>query len=348
MLELVGPVILDLAGTELSQEECELLAHPQVGGVILFSRNYSTPKELTALCQAIRKTRKTPLLIVVDQEGGRVQRFRDGFTPIPSMGLIGQLYQMTAQNGLKLAEVCGWLMAAELLAVDIDMSFAPVLDLNKISNPAIGDRAFHANAAFVSALGKSLIDGMHSAGMAATAKHFPGHGSVNVDSHVTLPIDTRELADIAAEDLIPFQSLIAAGLDAIMPAHIVFSRVDNYPVGFSKRWLQEILRKQYGFTGMIFSDDLNMNGAAFAGNYLDRAKMALEAGCEMILICNNRKEAITVLDQLPQHYFLEEIKCSHLRKKASISLDELKMSRKWRDKYDIFSRMLDGFQESVF
>lgn len=348
MPELIGPVILDLAGKELSQEECELLQHPEVGGVILFTRNYSTPKELTQLCQSMRNIRKKPLLIVVDQEGGRVQRFRDGFTQIPPMGLIGKMHEISRPKAIKFAQVCGWIMAAEVLAMDIDMSFAPVLDLNKTNNPAIGDRAFHHKPAYVTELATSLMRGMHDAGMAATGKHFPGHGSVLTDSHVTLPMDEREFDDIVREDLQPFRELIRAGLNAMMPAHIIFSKVDANPVGFSKYWLRSVLREQYHFSGMIFSDDLNMNGASFAGNYPERACLALEAGCDMILICNNRTEAIAILDNLPQKYFLEEIKLTTLRKKTTVTLDELKKSREWREKQDVFLRMMDGFQEFVF
>lgn len=348
MSELIGPVILDLAGTELTQEDYELLAHPQVGGVILFTRNYSTPTELMAFCNEIRAARKSPLLIMVDQEGGRVQRFREGLTRIPNMGLIGQMYEKSSNNALKFAEICGWIMASEVLALGIDMSLAPVLDLNNINNPAIRDRGFHQNPKYVIPLAEAFIKGMRSAGMPATGKHFPGHGSVNLDSHVTIPVDARTLEEISSEDLQPFQQQILAGIDVIMPAHIIYSAVDKNPVGFSSIWLKKILREQNQFKGIILSDDLNMNGASFAGDYSDRAVMALDAGCDMILICNNRKEAIHVLDQLPKQYYVEEKRVHHLRKKSKISFPELTVSQEWQKKSDTFNRLLGGFQEFVF
>lgn len=291
-----GPIILDLVGTELNQEEQEILQHPLVGGVILFTRNYQDPEQLRELCRAIRASRPTPLLITVDHEGGRVQRFKQGFTVLPSMGEVGKQYREDPIAGLKAAENCGRTMASELLAAGIDLSFAPVLDLDKDICPAIGDRAFSDTSEGVSILATAVMRGMQSAGMAAVGKHFPGHGSVNLDSHVAIPIDTRSLSTILAEDIQPFATLIQAGIPAIMPAHIIFPAVDDKPVGFSKVWLQDVLRKQLQFKGVIISDDLNMQGASFAGDYASRAQCALEAGCDMILICNNRAGAIQILD----------------------------------------------------
>jgi beta-N-acetylhexosaminidase len=313
----IGPIMLDLAGTELSSEERNMLQHPLVGGVILFTRNYVSPEQITVLCQTIRQAREWPLLIAVDHEGGRVQRFREGFTILPSMGSLGQLYEKSPQEALKLAESYGKTIATELMAVGIDLSFTPVLDLNKGICPAIGDRAFSKQSAVVVKLAKALMHGMHGVGMAATGKHFPGHGAVNVDSHLGLPIDTRSFAEIEQEDLIPFVELIRGGIDALMPAHILFPAIDDKPVGFSRHWLHDILRKQLQFTGVIFSDDLNMAGADIAGDYADRAKAALEAGCDMALICNNRSGAIQILDGLPQRYFLEPRKFQSLKKQVA-------------------------------
>jgi beta-N-acetylhexosaminidase len=274
-------------------------------------------------------------LIAVDHEGGRVQRFREGFTRLPSMGMIGQLYDQSPAEGVQLAEVCGWLMAAELLAVGIDISFAPVLDLNKELNQVVGDRAFHRDPVRVSELAGALIHGMHQAGMAATGKHFPGHGSVSADSHIAMPVDSRELTEIIADDMQPFITL-QSSLDAIMPAHILFPAVDKKAVGFSEYWLQSILRTQLQFKGVIFSDDLNMDGAGFAGDYPARAEAALTAGCDMVLICNNRAAAINILDYLTQqHYQLQFEKFKALQGKFSRTMTELHLSREWLDKQEL-------------
>lgn len=344
MMQQIGPVMLDLTGTEITQEECEILQHPSVGGLILFSRNYETPEQLAHLCKSIRSAKSTPLLIAVDQEGGRVQRFREGFTRLPSMGLIGQWYDQDNNQALSFAEDCAWLMATELLALGLDISFAPVLDLNKTSKLAIGDRAFHRDPECVIALAKSWINGMHLAGMAATGKHFPGHGSVMADSHVSLPVDTRPMDKIKQDDLRTFESMMLTHLDAIMPAHIIFSEVDDKPVGFSAYWLQTVLRQQYQFNGMIFSDDLNMHGAAWAGNYADRAKAALLAGCNMVLICNNRPGALNIIDSLPQHHFLQPELFKKMQGKYSISSDDFKRSSKWQETYRSVMRLLENTQ----
>ncbi len=344
MLQRIGPVVLDLAGTEMTQEEREIIQHPSVGGVILFARNYENPEQIAHLCKAIREARDTPLLITVDQEGGRVQRFKEGVTRLPSMGMIGQWYDADPAQALLFAENCAWLMASELLSLGVDMSFAPVLDLHKTANPAIGDRAFHRDPDCVIALAKAWINGMHKAGMAATGKHFPGHGSVIADSHVTLPLDERCLADIMQDDLQTFKALMSTHLDAIMPAHIVFSAVDEKPVGFSSYWLQTVLRKNHQFAGMIFSDDLNMHGAAFAGNYLDRAKAALSAGCNMVLICNNRLGAIQAIDGLPQHAVVDHDLFEKMQGKCLLSADDLKKSPKWQETYRRIMKLNENSQ----
>lgn len=289
----IGCFILDLAGPELTAEEEELLAHPIVGGLILFTRNYHSPTQLRQLCSRARATRQTPLLIMADQEGGRVQRFISELTRLPSMGLLGK------QQDRALVKDCGWLMAAELLAMGVDLSLAPVLDLNKGKNSVIGERAFHREAEVVIQLGKAFIEGMHEAGMAAIAKHFPGHGAVTADSHVAIPVDTRPLKEIEEDDLKPFQAMINTHIPAIMAAHIVFPQVDSLPVGYSRIWLQDILRERLQFTGTIISDDLNMEGANISANYTDRVIAAREAGCDFVMLCNNRQGVIEVLDHLP-------------------------------------------------
>ncbi len=330
MTQTHGPVMLDLISMDLSQEEKDILQHPLVGGVILFTRNYKNPEQLTQLCKEIRIFAKKPILIAVDQEGGRVQRFKEGFTLLPAMGQIGQLYENDSQMAHESAEACGWVMAAELRATGIDLSFAPVVDLNKKLNTVIADRAFHMDPVIVTSLAKSVIKGMKTAGMAATIKHFPGHGSVNLDSHLAMPIDNRELNQILAEDMCPFVELINDGIPAVMVAHIIFPEVDAKPVGFSTVWLQNILRQKLRFSGMIFSDDLNMEGASFAGDYADRAQAALTAGCDMVLICNNRSGAIKILDQLPQTYQVNHNKFESMQGQFSYRWESLRNSADWK------------------
>ncbi|MGB1008751.1 MAG: beta-N-acetylhexosaminidase [Thiolinea sp.] len=291
-----GCVMLDLEGTELSAEECELLAHPKVGGLIYFSRNYESAEQITALSQAVREASPTPIMIAVDHEGGRVQRFRDQFTRLPAVAGLGRQYETDPLAALQAARQSGWLMAAEVRAVGIDFSFAPVLDLDYGISDVIGDRAFHRQATIVAKLADAYIQGMRDAGMASTGKHFPGHGWVRADSHKAIPRDERAAEQIMAEDMLPFCELFKCGLDAVMPAHVIYEQVDNQPAGFSKIWLQDILREQLSFDGVIFSDDLSMEGATVAGGYAERADAALDAGCDMALVCNNRAGAVDVLD----------------------------------------------------
>lgn len=293
-----GPVMLDIAGTTLVPHERERLRHPAVGGVILFTRNYESPEQLAELTHTIRAARARPILIGVDHEGGRVQRFRAGFSALPAAGAIGRLYADEPRRAVRLAEACGWLMARELRAVDIDFSFAPVLDLDRGISRVIGDRAFHAEPGVVATLAHAFMTGMSRAGMAATGKHFPGHGGVEADSHVAIPVDERDLDAIRAEDWQPFAHLIEAGLAAVMPAHVIYPRVDAQPAGFSRTWLQQFLRTELKFGGVIFSDDLSMEGAKVAGSVLDRAHAAVGAGCDMILVCNDPDAADTVLNGL--------------------------------------------------
>ncbi|MCI0401128.1 MAG: beta-N-acetylhexosaminidase [Gammaproteobacteria bacterium] len=275
-----------------------MLRQPRAGGVILFSRNYESSDQLVALVDEIHGLREPRLLVAVDQEGGRVQRFREGFTRLPACSLLGELYASDQERGLRIAEEIGWLVAAELRAVGVDFSFAPVLDLRKGVSKVINDRAFHRGGEVVALLAHAYMKGMRSAGMGAVGKHFPGHGSVTEDSHHTLPVDSRRFEDIEMEDLVPFERLIHYGLPAIMAGHVIYPRVDDRPAGFSPIWLQHILRNQLGFQGAIFSDDIGMAAASVAGDFVQRAHSALNAGCDMVLICNNRQGTSEILDNL--------------------------------------------------
>lgn len=294
----LGPVMLDLAGAALTAKERERLRHPLVGGVILFTRNYQSPDQIAALVREIHELRTPRLLVAVDHEGGRVQRFREGFTRLPPLRRFGQLYDENPKRAKRLAHTAGWLMASELRAVDIDFSFAPVLDLDRGISEVVGDRAFHSSPDVVADLAISYVAGMTEAGMAATGKHFPGHGGCTADSHAALPVDDRRFADIYVEDLVPFERLVEGGLAGMMPAHVVYPRVDAQPAGYSRVWLQEVLRQRLGFQGIIFSDDLSMKGAHVAGGMVERAELALAAGCDMVLVCNDAAGADEVLQRL--------------------------------------------------
>ena len=297
----LGPIMLDLRGTTLEQDEREVLKHPLVGGIILFSRNFKSLEQLSVLVDSIHAIREPRLLVAVDHEGGRVQRFQEGFTQLPACHLIGEQYDDDCTYGASLAEKAGWLMAVELRAVSVDFSFAPVLDLYKGISQVIGDRSFHKDPERVAILARRYMDGMKRAGMVAVGKHFPGHGAVKEDSHHAIPIDYRCYEDIQMDDLIVFERLIHAGLAAIMPAHVIYPTVDDKPAGFSSIWLKEILRGQLRFQGTIFSDDISMAGAEFAGDYVERTVSALDAGCDMVLVCNNQQSAIDILDKLKRN-----------------------------------------------
>lgn len=282
----LGRVIVDVAGTELSAQERELLCHPEVGGMILFSRNFESRQQLRALTASIRALRRPELLITVDHEGGRVQRFRNGYTRLPSMRALGAAYAADRAQGLALARAEGHVLAAELLEDGVDLSFTPVLDLDFDRSAVIGDRAFSADPGVIAALAGALMEGLAAAGMASVGKHFPGHGWAEADSHVAIPVDERAREEIETLDLAPYRVLIPAGLTAVMPAHVIYPQVDDRPAGFSPVWLKQILRGALGFDGLIFSDDLTMEGASVAGGVIDRARAALEAGCDMVLVCN--------------------------------------------------------------
>lgn len=297
----LGPVMLDIAGTSLSAEDREILAHPNVGGVILFGRNFESPAQLRELTAEIHGLRQPELVIAVDQEGGRVQRFRAGFTPLPPMHLLGRHYDMERDRALQLAETCGWLMAAELREAGVDLSFAPVLDLDYGLSEVIGDRAFHREPEAVARLAGRFAEGMRHAGMGAVGKHFPGHGGVTADSHHALPEDRRPYADLL-DDMRPYELLIREGLAGIMAAHVVYARLDSVPAGFSSWWLGTELRVRLRFQGAIFSDDLSMAGAAIAGSPEQRARLSLKAGCDVVLVCNDRPAAAAVIEALGDWY----------------------------------------------
>lgn len=294
----LGPVMVDVAGTTLASGERDMLQQPLVGGVILFARNFTSPEQLKALTADIHALRSPPLLIAVDHEGGRVQRFVDGFTKLPPMRRLGDLYDRNSVEAETLAHTVGVVLASELIAHGVDFSFAPVVDIDFGSSSVIGDRAFHARPQAVERLASRLLAGLASVGMGAVAKHFPGHGWVRADSHHDVPVDERSFEEIAAADLLPYRALIAQGLAGVMPAHVIYPAVDAQPAGYSQIWLQEILRRQLGFDGVIFSDDLSMEGARVAGGVSARARAALAAGCDMVLICNAPDAAATLLAEL--------------------------------------------------
>ena len=327
----MGPVMLDVQSTSLSQEDKEIIQHPLVGGLILFTRNYQSPEQIADLNQQIRVAAKKPMLIAVDHEGGRVQRFRDGFSLIPAMGKLWKMSDANLDLAKELAKQSAILMALEVQAVGIDISFAPVLDINNISD-VIGDRSFHQQPQYVTELAEAFINGLHQVGMKATGKHFPGHGSVKADSHVDLPIDTRSKAEIFQQDLVPFQQLIAKQkVDALMPAHVIFPDVDSQAVGFSRYWLQDILREKLGFNGVIFSDDLSMQGAASAGGYVERAEAAQDAGCDMLLLCNNREGCVDVLDNANiSNLSISSERLKTLLKKDNNHWSSLKSNTSWQ------------------
>lgn len=292
----LGPVMLDVGGLTLTDDDVRRIQHPLTGGVILFARNYENRKQLTELTNAIHAARPG-VLIAVDHEGGRVQRFRtDGFTKLPAMRKLGELWDKDVLASVKVATNIGFVLASELRACGVDLSFTPVLDLDYGESGVIGDRSFHRDPRVVAVLAKSLNHGLALAGMANCGKHFPGHGYVKADSHIEIPVDERELKEIIAEDAAPY-AWLGLGLSGVMPAHVIYPKVDKSPAGFSKKWLT-ILRKEMGFEGVIFSDDLSMEGASVAGTVVDGANAALAAGCDMVLICNAPDKADELLDGL--------------------------------------------------
>jgi beta-N-acetylhexosaminidase len=283
----LGPVMLDPSGPVLTDDDRRRLRHPAAGGVILFARNYENAAQLAALTDEVRALREPQLLIAVDHEGGRVQRFKDEFTALPAMRNLGQLWDRDREAGRAAARAAGYVIGAELAAHGLDFSFTPVLDLDYGASSIIGDRALHYDPLAVGALASALVRGLAEGGMAAVGKHFPGHGFATADSHLAVPRDDRPLQEILRKDVAPYVPAIAAGLAGVMPAHVIYAQVDAEPAGYSRVWLQEVLRGRLGFSGMIFSDDLSMEGASTAGGVVERAHAALQAGCDMVLLCND-------------------------------------------------------------
>ena len=332
----LGPVMLDVAGLTLAQHEQEKINHPNTGAVILFARNYRDPKQLIELIGSIRAARDGDILIAVDQEGGRVQRFQNGFTRLPPAAAYAEAPE--------LAEPAGWLMAAELLAVGVDFSFAPVLDVDCGVSQIIGNRSFSTDPELAARLAGLFRKGMNAAGMAATGKHFPGHGAVALDSHLALPTDERDLDSLRAKDLLPFKQLILEGLEGIMPAHVVYPHIDPNPAGFSPYWIQQILRRELNFNGVVFSDDLSMIGAASVGDFPERARRAQQAGCDMLLVCNNPVAAAQVLDALPvTQDSVREMRLRRMLGRPAMDREALLNSEQWRHCSTLINRLNQSY-----
>ena len=334
----LGPLMVDVAGTSLDAEEREMLRHPLVGSVILFTRNYSDPEQLAALVAEIHSLRTPALIVGVDHEGGRVQRFRSGFSVLPSARRIGHEYDADPKAGLALARELGWLMAAELRGVGVDLSFAPCVDLDYGVSEVIGDRAFHSRPAAVGELAVAYMHGMRDAGMIATAKHFPGHGAVVADSHHAVPVDRRALEDLEP-DLAPYRLLIANGIAGIMVAHVVFPEVDPLPASVSRRWVRGVLRDELRFQGVVFTDDLSMQGAAAAGDVVTRAQLALEAGCDVLPVCNQRASVIALLDGLKeQPEPASSLRLVRLRGRGPADHAALRADARWQRSQETLAR----------
>lgn len=293
----LGPLMIDVAGLSLTPEEAVQLEDSRIGGVILFSRNFESASQLKELVDSIHAVRMPQLLVAVDQEGGRVQRFRQGFSELPTAHWLGHQYDIDRKAGRKLARLCGWLMAAELLDVGIDLSFAPVVDLDFGLSEVIGDRAIHKNPNVVASIAVAYMQGMRDAGMMAVAKHFPGHGAVIADSHLELPEDHRDYDGIEG-DLVPYRRLIDNGLHGVMMAHVRYPAVDRRIASLSPYWIQTQLRDVLGFAGAVFSDDLNMSATYGIGDMSTRVRKTLDAGADMALICNNPAAVVQTLEEL--------------------------------------------------
>ena len=335
----LGPVMMDLAGTRINATEQELLQHPLVGGVILFTRNFESIEQITELVQHIHAVRSPHLLVAIDHEGGRVQRFHQGFTRLPAASVFGKMFNKDPDQARSYAEQAGWLLAVELRAVGVDFSFAPVLDLAHGVSGVIGDRAYHARADVVATLAYATMHGMLRAGMHAVGKHFPGHGGVVEDSHLASPVDHRDLDTLLSEDIVPFAKMIANDLSGIMPAHVIYDKVDDKPAGYSRIWLQEILRKRLQYRA-IFSDDLSMEAAGVAGGYGARARQALEAGCDMVLVCNHPEGVSEVIENL-QGYTnpTSQMRLVRMHGKQPISYSDLHADADWKQVSDRIAQL---------
>ncbi len=331
--------MLDIEGLSLSPADRDLLREPAVGGVILFTRNFESVDQVTDLVSEIRALRSPPLLIAVDHEGGRVQRFRDGFTPMPAMRHIGREYERDAESGLKVARQAGWVIAAELRAVGIDLSFGPCVDLDWGTSEIIGDRSFHKKPEVVAELAGAFSRGLRSAGMAAVAKHFPGHGAVVADSHLRLPVDRRDYG-LILDDMRPYERLINTGVVAgVMLAHIVYQEIDNMPAGFSEYWIQRELRSRLGFGGAIFCDDLSMKATSDYGSMAERSRLALQAGCDMILVCNDRSRAERAVAALNDYSNpLSLVRLARLHGTGQVLRETLRASEEWQTAHSLFQK----------
>jgi beta-N-acetylhexosaminidase len=313
-------VVVDVLGAALTGEDRERIRHPAAGAVILFARNYQNPEQLAQLTAEIERQREPALPLCVDHEGGRVQRFRDGFSAIPPMRALGKLWDRDRDAAREAATAIGYIIASELGAHGVDFSFSPVLDLDYGGSSVIGDRALHFDPTAVGALGGALVKGLAQGGVAAVAKHFPGHGYAQADSHVAVPRDERTFKEIARKDIAPYKQVIEAGLAAVMPAHVIYPQVDSQPAGYSARWLQEVLRQQLGFQGIVFSDDLSMEGAAVAGGPPGRARAALAAGCDMVLLCNNPAGLDELLESLKDMQLAKPERLERMKKQGGRDL----------------------------
>jgi beta-N-acetylhexosaminidase len=338
----LGPVMLDIEGQRLTPADRELLAEPAVGGVILFSRNFASVPQLADLVAAIRAVRTPPLLVAVDHEGGRVQRFREGFTRLPPMRRLGEQYDRDREGALALARSAGWLIASELRASGVDLSFAPCVDLDWGVSEVIGDRAFHAKPGVVAELAGAVCRGLKSAGMAAVAKHFPGHGAVAADSHEQLPVDRRPFGDVL-DDMRPYERLTGQRLLAgVMLAHVVYAEVDPLPAGFSPYWIETQLRSQLAFDGAVFCDDLSMKATARFGSMAERAQRALDAGCDMVLICNDRSGAAAAVAALRDWSNpLSLVRLARLHGTGHVLRESLRASDEWQAASERFARWFE-------
>jgi beta-N-acetylhexosaminidase len=332
----LGPAVIDVVGTALSEDDRRRLRHPAAGGVILFARNYENPEQLSSLTSEIERLREPALPICVDHEGGRVQRFREGFSAIPPMRELGRLWDRDRAAARETARAIAYIAGAELAARGVDFSFAPVLDLDYGGSSVIGDRALHFDPIAAGTLGACVVQGFADAGMGAVGKHFPGHGYAAADSHVAVPRDERKMIDIQKKDLVPFRMTIEAGLAAVMPAHVIYTQVDSEPAGYSKHWLQEVLRGKLGFQGIIFSDDLSMEGASVAGGIPERARAALAAGCDMVLLCNDPAGQEVLLDSLKEVPPVNPERVERMRKKGG---RDLRKSVAYRDSQELLKNL---------
>ena len=333
----LGPAVIDVVGFALDDDDRKRLGHPAAGAVILFARNFQDCAQLLALCEDIERLREPALPICVDQEGGRVQRFREGFTAIPPMRRLGRLWDRDREAGRAAARGAAYIIGSELAAHGVDFSFAPVLDLDFGTSGVVGDRALHFDPTAVAALGASVVQGFADAGMAAVAKHFPGHGFADADSHVAVPRDDRTAREIFKKDILPFKSAIEAGVAAIMPAHVIYSQADSEPAGYSKYWLQEVLRGKLAFGGLIFSDDLSMEGASTAGGIPERARAALDAGCDMVLLCNDPAGQDLLLESLGDPPLLNPARLERMRKKGGRDLRKSVAYREAQEKLTLLA-----------